>query len=489
MDAHVKLLTLKRIGIAVLVGSAFTYGFAAAYFRICPYFAIRDASVGTRALVTEVRQRFGDAASEQSLDDETRAQLEALGYLQGYQPAPEESGIVVHERDRSFQGLNLYVSAHAPAAFLMDMDGEILHEWRYDYERACPEHFDPDSPHQAGWGRARALDNGDVVALFHYNALIRVDKDSRLIWALCEPYHHDIAIGEDGLITTIRTDPRTDPRISGRHEFQDDAIAILQPDGKLSKRISIFDALMASPYASHLRLVDEENLAETGDIFHNNAVKLIDGRNAHKLAALKAGNLMISIRELDTVAILDPEQEKIVWALSGMWQRQHEPVPLDNGNFLVFDNQSGPDWSNVFEVDPTNQEIAWSYRGDEQNRFRSTCCGTNQRLPNGNTLVTSSEQGTAFEVTPDNEIVWKFVNPARLDDGDLIATLFDLRRLADDESPDWLRAPTARGSKAREGGKHESPPPDPGRRERKVSTGSVTTTVTLAGPQAIAPKR
>ena len=449
------MLTLKRIGIAVLVASAFTYGFATAYFRIVPYFEIRDAAVGVRRLAMEFGQRFGDSPSEPSVDSETRAQLEALGYLQGYQPAPNESGILVHEQDRSFKGLNLYVSAHAPAAFLMDMDGQILHEWRYDYERACPEHFDPDSPHQAGWGRARLLDNGDVVALFHYNGLIRVDKDSRLMWALCEPYHHDIAIGEDGLITTVRTDPRTDPRISSRHEFQDDAIAVLSPDGQLLKRISIFDALMNSPYASHLRLVDSENLAETGDIFHNNAVKPIDGRNAHKLSALQAGNLMISIRELDTVAILDPEQEKIVWALSGMWQRQHEPVPLDNGNFLVFDNQSSRDGSNVFEVDPTSQEIVWSYRGNAQNRFRSTCCGTNQRLPNGNTLVTSSEQGAAFELTPDNEIVWQFVSPARVDDGELIATLFELQRLADPRPPEWLRAPTVGASTAREGENRE----------------------------------
>ena len=441
VDILLKVLTLKRIGIAVLVGAAFTYGFGAAYFRIYPYFEIRDAAVSVRSLVAEMRRGSGDSSEQPSVDPAMRAQLEALGYLQGYQPAPSDTGIVVHEPDRSFQGLNLYVSAHAPAAYLMDMDGEILHEWSYDYERACPEQFDPDSPQQAGWGRARMLDNGDVVALFHYNALIRVDKDSRLLWALCEPYHHDISIGEDGLITTVRSDPRKDPRISRRYEFQDDAIAVLRPDGELVKRISIFDALMASPYASHLRLMDEENLADTGDIFHNNAVKPIDGRNAHKLSALQADNLMLSIRELDTVAILDPEREEIVWALSGMWQRQHEPVPLENGNILVFDNQSDPTWSNVFEIDPTTQEIIWSYRGDADNGFRSTCCGTNQRLPNGNTLITSSEQGTAFEVTPDNEIVWKFVNPARVDDGELIGTLFELRRLAGVRRPDWLQIP------------------------------------------------
>jgi hypothetical protein len=34
-----------------------------------------------------------------------------------------------------------------------------------------------------------------------------------------------------------------------------------------------------------------------------------------------------------------------------------------------------------------------------------------QRLPNGNTLITESDPGYAFEVTPEGETVWKWANP------------------------------------------------------------------------------
>ena len=37
-----------------------------------------------------------------------------------------------------------------------------------------------------------------------------------------------------------------------------------------------------------------------------------------------------------------------------------------------------------------------------------------QRLPNGNTLICSGINGTVFEVTPEKEMVWKYVNPAKL---------------------------------------------------------------------------
>jgi hypothetical protein len=37
--------------------------------------------------------------------------------------------------------------------------------------------------------------------------------------------------------------------------------------------------------------------------------------------------------------------------------------------------------------------------------------GGAQRLPNGNTLITESDKGRAFEVTREGEIVWDFYNP------------------------------------------------------------------------------
>ncbi len=35
------------------------------------------------------------------------------------------------------------------------------------------------------------------------------------------------------------------------------------------------------------------------------------------------------------------------------------------------------------------------------------------RLPNGNTLICSGANGTLFEVTPEKDMVWKYVNPVK----------------------------------------------------------------------------
>ncbi|MCH8064778.1 MAG: aryl-sulfate sulfotransferase [Chloroflexi bacterium] len=54
-------------------------------------------------------------------------------------------------------------------------------------------------------------------------------------------------------------------------------------------------------------------------------------------------------------------------------------------------------------------EPVWSY-SDGPEFFSFVISGVG-RLPNGNTLITSGGPGTIFEVTPDGETVWKYVNP------------------------------------------------------------------------------
>ena len=66
----------------------------------------------------------------------------------------------------------------------------------------------------------------------------------------------------------------------------------------------------------------------------------------------------------------------------------------------------------VIEIDPVKMEIVWSYPlGRGMYQFFSTNISGAQRLPNGNTLITEGMNGRLFEVTPDLEIVWEYVNP------------------------------------------------------------------------------
>jgi hypothetical protein len=55
----------------------------------------------------------------------------------------------------------------------------------------------------------------------------------------------------------------------------------------------------------------------------------------------------------------------------------------------------------------------WNYAAPKKADFYAQFISGAQRLPNGNTFICAGPSGTLFEVTPDKEIVWKYLNPAK----------------------------------------------------------------------------
>jgi hypothetical protein len=124
------------------------------------------------------------------------------------------------------------------------------------------------------------------------------------------------------------------------------------------------------------------------------------------------------MRSRQALALLDFEEERIVWASCGPFRYQHDPDPMDNGHVMVFDNRGhvgvgGP--SRVIQYDPATEAIHWSYAGDEDTPLYSRLRSAQQVLPNGNLLITESGAGRILEVTRDGELVWEFRNPVDLD--------------------------------------------------------------------------
>ncbi|MEQ9606074.1 MAG: arylsulfotransferase family protein, partial [Kiloniellaceae bacterium] len=188
---------------------------------------------------------------------------------------------------------------------------------------------------------------------------------------------------------------------------------VLSPDGQETKKVSILDALVNSGYD---RLLNRVVWYNKHDFIHTNNVDYIDAEKASVLPFAKEGQVLLSFRDIDTVAVLDIESERIVWARRGSWLAQHDPDILPNGHILLFDNlgsfgEGGR--SRILEIDPVSGAEVWSYAGNGEIPFESEARGAQERQPNGNTLITESHGGRLFEVTPDGRIVWEFLNPVR----------------------------------------------------------------------------
>jgi len=365
--------------------------------------------------------------------------LKSIGYASGTQRAPAKKGVTIYDPKLAYNGLNLYVSGHAPEAILMDMRGNVLHKWRLEAKRVWSDFKPPEGNESYHfWRRAYMYPNGDLIAIFDGIGLIKIDRDSNLIWAYDGRAHHDIFVADDGRIYTLTVEPKLLPEIDATRPVFEEFVVVLDESGRELKKVSIVKCLENSDYAPVLKRIRVEG---QGDILHTNTVELLDGRLSHISPAFKKGNVLISIRYLDLVAVVDLDAERVEWALTGLWRWQHDPTILENGHMLVFDNLGLKSASRVIEIDPFTQEVYWEYAGTPDAPFFTESCGSNQRLPNGNTLITESEAGRAFEITPDKRIVWEFYNPHRAGEHDeLIATLFDLVRLEPDFPTGWLSA-------------------------------------------------
>jgi hypothetical protein len=347
-------------------------------------------------------------------------------------------GVIRHDPARTQQGLTLYTSGDSARAFLVAMDGEVVHEWQLPFSEVWDESSpigDPQPDDYIYWRKAMVYPNGDLLAVYVAAGdspwgygLVRIDKDSQLIWKYLGQAHHDVDVGDDGRIYALTHEIRHNayqdfpqlavPRI-------DDFVVVLSPDGEELRKVSVADALIDSPYA---RLLTRVVWYTKGDYLHTNGIDVLEPDDAAALPlapVVEAGQVLLSIREIDTIALLDLDEGRIVWAVRGPWLAQHDPDVLENGNILLFDNlgnfldadgsdaESGGGRSRIVEFDPSTMAIAWQYAGTDEEPFESDVRASQQRLENGNTLITEETGGRILEVTPEHEIVWEFVNPVR----------------------------------------------------------------------------
>jgi hypothetical protein len=361
-------------------------------------------------------------------------QLQAIGYLSG-STAPRGNGITQHDPAGAWTGINLYTSGHEPGAILMDMEGRELHRWKYEYRDAFPDSIWVDHPNTEWWRRAYLYPNGDLLAIVEGFALLKLDKHSKLLWASPVNAHHDLDVRPNGDIYVLTREADVIERVNPEEPVLEDFITILGPDGKEKRKVSLLEAFEGSKFEPLYRAQKRTH----GDLFHTNSLEVLDDRLAGRMPAFRAGRVLTSMNNLSVIAVVDLEQERVEWAVKGGSRGQHDPKILDDGNLLLFDNRSTPGASQVVEFDLARGRPAWSYRGTAEHPFFSKFLGTAQRLPNGNTLITESDSGRAFEVTRGGQIVWEFFNPHRAGEDDrYIATIFELLRLPPDFPLDWI---------------------------------------------------
>ena len=348
------------------------------------------------------------------------------------------SGVSHYDAALSAGGFTAYVSVSDEAVHLMNMDGRIVHTWSLP-AGVLRERYGADvvPDESLGWRSLHVYPNGDLLVVTGRNnhspygfALVKLDKDSRLLWANFGNAHHDVTVGEDGLIYTIGQAIRQDA-VAGlnslRPPFLEDFVLVISADGKTIRRLSVMEAFVGTPYESSVKQLAQVRDWK-GDYFHVNDIEPYDSRN--RAPVVHEHQVLVSIRNMDALATIDLDTGKVVWLLQGTWVRQHDPDIVD-GHIMLFDNRgdfSRGSRSRILEIDPLTQQITWQANAGDGYDLYSGWAGNQQVLDNGNVFITETVPGRLLELTRDGKVVWMYQVSGRIPGGKYSPPMLEARR-------------------------------------------------------------
>jgi len=368
------------------------------------------------------------------------------------------SGVLRYDNSRTHPGYTLYSLAPDLSAHLIDMDGRELHRWRLSRDQIMPGRtaetlFGMLEP-QVETGHL--FPNGDLLLVYEQKTvgaadtrLVKLDKDSNVLWTSRVNVHHAIeVIGDRIYALTGKIQPSSsNPIVNAfRLPYIDESVSILDSEGNILSTHSILRAMSNS---KRMRLLDAVPFSDRIFRLHSNSLDVLTEQTARFIPGAKPGDVLLSLRNLDMLVVMDLEAEKIVWALRGSWRKQHDAKMLPNGHILLFDNRGGlveHRRSRVLEIDPRTGGIVWSYDGTESDPLDSYIRGGAQRLADGNTLISESTTGRIVEVAPDGSIVWEYVSPLQTEEnGHKFVASLGLNVTRFDRSAVWFLANGIRG--------------------------------------------
>jgi hypothetical protein len=240
-------------------------------------------------------------------------------------------------------------------AWVMDRQGKIIHHWEVDLDALWAE-----ADHMTGlknpWNfkplGIELLPDGSIIAAFYNNfafpegaGLAKFDIEGNLVWIKKDHSHHWFTTDNSGRIYTpahhVIETPFSIGNTSASLDCPEtraklDVVGIVDPHGKTVETLPLIDILVDSGYAAVI-----QGTQDPCDPLHLNFVQYIDSATAARIPGAKAGDLLLSMRNVNALALLDPRRRKLKWLLSDRTMAQHSPRFLPDGSFVVFDNLGG----------------------------------------------------------------------------------------------------------------------------------------------------
>src|SRR5216683_3979893 len=287
--------------------------------------------------------------------------------------AHQKTGLTHHRPAASFKGYTLFAPMQGDSAYLLDIDGRVVHCWRLPGSRLFNPQLLPSGnlivlgndartpvPERRPFGQP-PQPFAERILLMGGNGghLWEVDWEGCVVWEYAnQAIHHDFVRLGNGttivaewveipadLARVVRGGARR-PRERFPPLISDDLVEI-DASGKEVARIHLWEQL--DPARDPICPLEPR----------------WEWTHLNSLALTQDGGLLFSCRNNSRVGILERPSGKLRWKFGAPDVfHQHHATPLPNGNVQIFDNgmhRFGTPFSRVVEVNPADSSVVWDY--------------------------------------------------------------------------------------------------------------------------------
>lgn len=220
------------------------------------------------------------------------------------------------------------------------------------------------------------------------------DKDGKILWEKDIIYHSvgNIIKNETGIIFLS-----SEEKLYKGQLARFDVVIEIDLAGNILKKWNVFNNIEQIKKAFNISEIEFWN--EYNELFkakkqfpHANSVyEIPDNSHSHINPAFKKGNFVVSMHgTLKSFIILDSNLENILW-VSKRQYHVHDVQILPTGKILIHNNRD-PDhfYSQLQEVNPSDESIYWSYSDQNPSSFFSTVAGSVQKLDDQHYLYSTN---------------------------------------------------------------------------------------------------
>jgi hypothetical protein len=318
-----------------------------------------------------------------------------------------------------------------PELRLVDEKGRVVHKWRLDRESIFQEgKTQRFAPSNTGVHGSCLLPDGDVVLNLEYVGMVRLDACGEIRWTLAEGTHHSIMRAADGSFwvpglsserrSKSKHHPNGFPGLRGKEVWVDRVLRVSE-EGKVLNEINVLDLLYKNELDRHVRKMLGGPLGKPqqidDNITHMNDVEPLPPSMADEYPLFEAGDLLVSLRNLNLLFVFDPKTRKVKWSSSTPFIYQHDPDYTGGGWIGVFDNnlslmkeEGMLDKSRIVSIQVHTDSVEVLYPTQNAGPFFTKVAGKRQQLENGNMLLTEAMKGRVIEVGPSGQTVWEWIH-------------------------------------------------------------------------------